>query len=253
MNEIIETVYNINKSAALYYRDYLNELQGKIGKKYLIEHFRLSENTIRNLEIGYVDNGCDLYGFLKKKGFLDEELILSRLFVSNGDFEEVFKDRIVFPIKDEFDRYLGFCGRAIEKGKFPQYLIRQSKEINTQMFYGLNIAAKSNLEYIMLCEGINDVIIANEAGLNMVVAPIKRFTIDHALLLKELDKKIVVCFDSDEYGKRLTREVLDILENNGVYAIKIETTPYRDISELIFGVGKEKSVEYLKSIICTNA
>ena len=253
MNEIRKIIYRINDCAATYYHDYLNGLQGKIGGKFLIEHFHLSEKTIKSFEIGYAGNESDLYGFLKKFGFSDEELILSDLFVRNSRFEEVFKDRIVFPIKDESDRCLGFCGRTIEKGKFPKYLIRQSDKIERQSFFGLNIAGKSNSEYILLCEGINDVLIAHDAGLNMVVTPLNIFTKDHAMLLKDFSKKIIICFDADEYGKRMTRKVHDILEDTGIEAQVLETTPYQDISELINNVGKEKSVEYLKYIICTNA
>ena len=51
----------------------------------------------------------------------------------------------------------------------------------------------------------------------------------------------------------MTRKVHDILEDTGIEAQVLETTPYQDISELINNVGKEKSVEYLKYIICTNA
>ena len=61
---------------------------------------------------------------LKKKGFSEEILISAGLAKKNkeGKLYDVFRDRLMFPIKDRKGRVVGFGGRVMNPDDQPKYL-----------------------------------------------------------------------------------------------------------------------------------
>ncbi|MGA0845495.1 MAG: DNA primase [Luteolibacter sp.] len=121
-----------------------------------------------------------------------------------------FRDRLMFPIRDEIGNAIGFSGRQLREnpnsGKYinsPETpLFRKSR-----VLFALDRARKPilNEKAALLCEGQLDVIACHEAGVEHALAPLgTALTKDHAKLLKRYTKEIQICYDADAAGLAAT-------------------------------------------------
>ncbi len=172
---IQEKVYQINEFAANYFHKNLYNSSAKPAQEY-VKKRKLNNATLQNFQIGYSGNFDDLYQELKKNGFQDQEIFESKLVIrsKNGKPSDAFKRRLMFPIKDVKDRVIAFGGRALDDSK-PKYInspdtVCYSKGRN---LYGLNIAKKTDKDFIIMVEGYMDAISLHQRGINNVVASLR--------------------------------------------------------------------------------
>lgn len=129
-----------------------------------------------------------------------------------------FRDRLMFPIRNEIGDVIGFSGRQLRadpnSGKYvnsPETIIfRKSK-----VLFALDRAKKPILhaKAALVCEGQLDVISCHELGIEHAIAPLgTAFTRDHARLLRRYTNHVLVCYDADKAGlaaaERLFRELV---------------------------------------------
>lgn len=120
-----------------------------------------------------------------------------------------FRNRIMFPIRDEQGRVIGFSGRLYEDdgekagGKYvnsPETpLFKKSR-----VLYALDRARKAILESreAIICEGQIDVIRCHQAGFaTAVAAQGTAFTEEHTRILRRYADSVVLMFDSDTAGQ----------------------------------------------------
>jgi DNA primase len=116
-----EKLFEMNAVAARYYAVMLEK--NLRAHEYLTGR-GLSEETIKRFQLGYaLDNWEALSNYLelqKKDVRLAEKVGLVRR-SSSGGFNDVFRNRIMFPIHDEQQRVIGFGGRAFGDDP-PKYL-----------------------------------------------------------------------------------------------------------------------------------
>ena len=61
--------------------------------------------------IGYANGGNEVYRLLKEKGFSDEEILASNLVKKTTfGYNDVYRERLMFPIQDVKNRYIAFGG-----------------------------------------------------------------------------------------------------------------------------------------------
>ncbi|MDO5145859.1 MAG: DNA primase [Eubacteriales bacterium] len=233
----------MNKKAAVYFHYLLHTKRGEKAMEYLRGR-GLTQETIRHFGLGYADiYRDDLYQYLKKEGYKDEQLKESSLVTVDavrGSYDKFFH-RVIFPIMDVNQRVIGFGGRVLGEGE-PKYL--NSKE--TLLFdkgrnlYGLNYAKRSRERAIILCEGYMDVISLHQAGFTNAVAPLgTAFTPQQAMLLKRYTSEVILSFDSDGAGVKAALRALPILRENGLRGRVLSMKPYKDPDELIKAEGQE--------------
>ena len=102
-------------------------------------------------------------------------------------------------------------------------------------------------DYMILCEGLMDVISLNQAGFDMATATLGvRFTSNHANLLKKYTSKVFVCFDTDSVGNKGAESATSIIVENGMKGLKIGLSPYKDPLDMITKGGADAFRERLE-------
>ena len=203
-------LFKVLASAATFFEDSLSD--AAIAKKvqsYIKNDRHISGSTCRRFSVGFAPKSWNaLSSHLSSKGFSEELQIKAGLSKKNKDKEpfDLFRDRLMFPIKDRKGRVVGFGGRIMNPEDQPKYLntgdtpvFQKGKEL-----YGLYEALedRKNLTRIYVVEGYMDVIAMSEKGINNSVATLgiatNRF---HTQALLQLVNEVIFCFDGDDAGR----------------------------------------------------
>ncbi len=244
-------IIEINTEAAKYYHYLLKSKRGTVAYNYLTGR-QLSDETIVRFGLGYSDKySNNLYGYLKGKGYKDEELRETGLFTydEKRGVTDKFWNRVMFPIMDANNRVIAFGGRVMGDGK-PKYLNSPETKVfdKSRNLYGLNIARSSRKDYMLICEGYMDVISLHQAGFNNAVAALgTAFTSRHATLIKRYVKEVVLTFDSDGAGVKAALRAIPYLKDAGLSIKVLNMKPYKDPDEFIKALGKEEYENRIKN------
>jgi DNA primase len=178
-------------------------------REYIKTDRKISGETCRKYAIGYAPNSWNaLLDFLKKEGYSESTMLKAGLVKQNkeGGFYDVFRDRLMFPIKDRKGRVVGFGGRVMNKDDQPKYLntgdtpvFQKGKEL-----YGLHESLKNRRELkdIFVVEGYMDAVAMSENNMHNAVATLgvatNRF---HIQKLLQIVNEVIFCFDGDDAGR----------------------------------------------------
>ena len=237
-------VLEMNKAAARFFHANLNSEKGKNARVYLRER-QLSDKTIINFGIGYAGEGWqDLCGFLKNKGYSEEEIISAHLAArsSKGNIYDVFRNRIIFPIIDLRGNVIAFGGRRMgEDG--PKYLNSSDTPVfkKSNGLFALNLAKKSGKEKFILAEGYMDVISLHQAGFNNAIATLgTALTSQQAKLIADYAKKVVIAYDSDDAGQKATARAIEMFNKEDVGIQVLQMSGAKDPDEFIKKFGQQR-------------
>ncbi len=191
---------------AWYHERLLSSPDAADARKYLRGR-GLDGEIVRQYRIGWAPDDWDLLVRNVGVGFdrLVEAVNLAILNKRNRR-QDVFRNRILFPIFDSQGDPVAFGGRVLPGGEGPKY--RNSSETpiyaKSKVLYGLNWAKGAIVEAdeAIVCEGYTDVIGMARVGLGRAVAPCgTSLTEDHVRLLTRFGKRIVLAFDADAAGE----------------------------------------------------
>ncbi|NVP18074.1 DNA primase [Candidatus Gracilibacteria bacterium] len=229
-----KSMYSLYKDASNYYKNALKNYPEI--KKYLFDR-GLNDDIIRDFSIGYSDSGVELYNYLKSKGYDDEQINESHIFLDLKTKKDKFINRIIFPVQNARGDFVAFAGRIHGSGE-PKYLNSPASEIydKSNILYNLFNARNSitKLDYAIITEGYMDAIALNRGGFTNVVAVSgTALTEKHLVLLKRLTKKIYLCFDGDSAGEKATKLSLEKMKNEGFEVKIILLSGGKDPDEII--------------------
>ncbi len=222
------------------------------AKKYLLGR-GLTEESIKDWAVGYAPlDWRQLHDFLLTKGFTKAEMehagLVKKSEKSQGEYYDVFRGRIMFPISDSSGRVIAFSGRIlVADEKSPKYLNTPETVLfnKSQTLYGLHKAKMDirRLDYSVLVEGQMDLVMAHQAGFaNTVASSGTAFTKDHLDRLKRLSNRIIMAFDADGAGFTASNKSAQLALSLGM-EVKIAPLPKgTDPAELIrtdIGAWKE--------------
>ena len=207
-------LYELMESATKYYSDQL-----KNNKNNIINYLKkrnINKETAIEFELGFSPPGWDnLIINLGKSKELIEELLDTGAIIKNdrGSYYDRFRDRLMFPIRDQRGRVIGFGGRVLNN-KTPKYLNSPETRIfqKGRELYGLFQARKStkDLSELYIVEGYMDVIALAQFGIKNVVATLgTAATVEHIEKMFRITNKLIFCFDGDEAGKRAAWRALE--------------------------------------------
>ena len=242
LNNELDIMYYGHRLLADYYNYILlNTKEAEDSLKYLLDR-GLSEDVIKHFNLGYAprDNNIALNFFNSNKINLDlmvEAGLLGKN--DNGDYYDVFKDRVMFPIKNNQNQVVAFSGRTMSTDKsVPKYYNTHETKIfeKRTVLYNFSDArsfiAKEN--EVILCEGYMDVIKAHQNGMKNAVA-LMGTNIDNNKLKEVLSlvKKITLSLDNDEAGSRAQIEIGNriIQTTDNVYKLKFSGA--KDLDEFL--------------------
>jgi len=226
----------INSKAASFFHNFLIEMSvARPAYEYLTKKRGLSEETIKNWQIGYVPEQWDLLTqYMLKKGVSIDDLVASGLTIKNNErnsWYDRFRGRLMFPIWDVHGNIVGFTGRIlVEKensgGKYvntPQTALYDKSRV----IYGLNKAKQEikTKDLAIMVEGQMDVIACHEAGMkNVIAASGTALTEEQIKLIKRFTNNIAIAFDSDNAGQEAAKRGIDVALSAGLN-IKVISIP----------------------------
>ena len=212
-------IFELNALATDFYVNnlYKDGSQSEV-KNYLLNR-GINEETIKTFQIGFAPKGWDnLSTFFKKN--LDPELQkvdagLFKISEKNNKLYDVFRNRIIFPIKSHRDQIIGFGGRVIDPADNPKYLNSSDSDIfkKGRELYGLSeiLKNKKRINRIVVVEGYTDVLSLFSNDMNYAVA-----TLGIATSKVHIDKlfthvdEVIFCFDGDDAGVKAAESALNI-------------------------------------------
>ena len=126
--------------------------------------------------------------------------------------DDRFRDRIMFPIRDQRGRVIAFGGRIIDAGK-PKYLNSPETRVfhKGRELYGLFEArrATQDLTRILVTEGYMDVVMLAQHGITFAVATLGKATSkEHVRRIFRHVPEVIFCFDGDKAGRNAAWKAL---------------------------------------------
>lgn len=217
------------EAAMVYYRSrLLNSPEGKAALEYLLTKRGLKPETLEIFGIGYAPAGWDvgLNHFLKA-GYSPADLLAAGLVTQRSadgapveapgrtNLYDRFRNRVMFPIRDERGRMAGFGARVLNPEDIPKFLNSPQTAIfdKGRLLYGLDLARSAirRQEQAVIVEGYLDVVAVHQAGFTNVVSPMGTALTEHQFrLLKRYTRGIVLALDPDAAGDKATLRGLEI-------------------------------------------
>ena len=243
-----ERLWALHKEAARFFHSQLYAPVGKTALEYALGR-GMPKSTLINFGIGYAPDSWDsLVRHLRSKAYTDEELKESGLVTvskKNGNLFDRFRDRLMFPIIDVRGNVIGFGGR-IMNNKDPnaaKYLNSPETPIfnKRKNLFGLNMAKKSKLGYLILVEGYMDAIALHQHGFDCAVASLgTSLTEEHAVLLSKYTEQVVLIYDGDEAGQRAAQRAIPMLEKAGLQVKVLRMKDAKDPDEFLKKFGADR-------------
>lgn len=216
---------------------------GLSAKEYLINR-GIDEEIIKEFKIGFNPDNDKVSTVLKAKEYSDEDMIKVGVsgFGKNGLYD-IFHSRITFPIYDKNGNPIAFTARDFTNFSDSKYInsggtILYNKG-NVVFNYHRAITSSKQKGYVIVTEGVMDVIAYKRAGIDNVVATLgTACTNEQIKLLKELGKIIVLSYDGDKAGKNANLKLGGLLLQEGINAEVIDNNTGLDPDEIITKNGK---------------
>lgn len=178
---------------------------------------QLTGEIAKTFAIGYAPPGWEnLHSELAKTDKDEQQLIEAGLLIKREDRDgcyDRFRDRIIFPIRDNRGRTIAFGGRVLGDDK-PKYLNSPESPVfhKGNELYGLYEArqASSRISRFLIVEGYMDVVALAQHGIHYAVATLGTATSDaHLNKLFRMVSEIIICFDGDSAGRKAAGRALD--------------------------------------------
>jgi len=193
-----------------------NLSQSKEAINYL-KNRGIDGKNAKNFSLGFSNNSwseiLDKFGSSEKnkQRLLDAGLIIKK---DDGGFYDRFRNRIMFPIKDNRGDVLGFGGRIIGNDD-PKYLNSPETTLfkKGELLYALfeSKEAINKTKSVIIVEGYTDVIALHKYGFNNALATLGTATTEFHIrkMFRTIDE-ITFCFDGDKAGYKAALKAMEI-------------------------------------------
>lgn len=203
-------LYDLLENIAQFYERQLPN--SKVAQNYF-KHRGLSSETIQYWRLGYAPEDWQHLEKAFPQDIKGLKLLgLIRTSDSGRDFD-LLRDRVIFPIRDNKGRVVGFGGRALNDEIKPKYINSPDSEVfhKNQLLYGLYEGRKDRAQNWLMVEGYMDVIALQQNGISGATATLGTASnADHLNILFKQNNQITIAFDGDAAGQKAARRTLEI-------------------------------------------
>ncbi|MDH3546835.1 MAG: DNA primase, partial [Gammaproteobacteria bacterium] len=208
-----DELFSLMASVERYWQSLLRDDTAAIA---YLKHRGIDGDTARRFGIGFAPDGWSnvLDKFGKTPEAIDR-LLATGLIIrkDNGKHYDRFRERIMFPIRDQRGRTIGFGGRALNDGE-PKYLNSPETVLfhKGRELYGLFEARQAlrQIDILVVVEGYMDVVALARHGINFAVATLGTATTpEHLNRMFRLTENVTFCFDGDRAGKAAAWRALE--------------------------------------------
>ena len=235
-----QRMLELNRRAAMHF---FENLKTSAPPMDYIAKRRISPAMVKRFGLGYAPDSWDNC-IRAMSGFSNQELVdagLAKIGRSGKGMYDAFRNRLIFPVIDVRGDVIGFSGRIMGDGE-PKYLNSPETLVfnKSRNLFGLNLAKKSKIGYIILAEGNIDVIALHEAGFDSAVASLgTSLTSQQALLLSRYTSEVVIAYDSDNAGIKASQRAIGLLEKLELKVRVLRMDGAKDPDEYIRQFGKD--------------
>jgi len=208
-------IYQVNKAAAVFFQEVLQSNQGVAARAYLTQR-GVNAEMAKKFELGLSPgSGSALMEYLSAMGYSSERVLRAGLATAFPDAlpRDMFRGRLMFPIRDDRGRLAGFGGRSLDRSD-PKYLNSPSTEVfdKGKILYAFHLAKDHVREEGdgVVVEGYMDAITAHQYGFGNVVASMgTALTEAQVALLRGIGRRFVLAMDPDTAGQEATFRSLE--------------------------------------------
>jgi len=229
--------YKIHQDVAEFYQRCLLQMDtADRARQYLLSR-DLGESLIENFLVGFAPNRWNaMLKWGEKKGVGVSQLEACGLVIESSRAEsrnthyDRFRDRIMFPIRDEQGRVIGFSGRTLDESPKTAKYVNSPETLlfrKSRVLYAMDKARRSIVDAgeAIICEGQIDVIRCHAAGFETAVAAQgTAFTADHARILKRYADSVALVFDPDKAGQDAAIRSATVFMDAGL-AVRVARLP----------------------------
>jgi DNA primase len=243
-----EQLYEVMASAASFYQHALRQSQGQRALQYLRSDRQLNEATIQQFGLGYAPAGWEtLHRYLVEDKHYPVQLVekagLIKPRKEGAGYYDVFRDRLMIPIRDIQGRVIAFGGRTLTDEQ-PKYLNSPETELfnKGKTLFALDQAKTgiSQLDQAVVVEGYFDAIALHAAGINNAVASLgTALSLDQVRLILRYteSKELILNFDADKAGinatERAISEISDLIYKGEIKLRVLNLHQGKDADEFI--------------------
>jgi DNA primase len=248
------TLYDVLEEATQMWESVLwTHPDGQPGREYLAKR-GLSDDIARRARLGYAPEGWTrLLDHLHRKGYPAEKVVeagLARPRRNGGGHYDNFRARLMFPIRDERSRVVGFGGRLLE-GDGPKYINTTETRVydKKRVLYGLEIAraAIQRADRAVVVEGYFDVLAMQEAGFDEAIATCgTAVTNEHVERLRRMTRNVLLITDNDRAGQDAAERSLPLLLGANLHGFRVELDGAKDPDEYLRKNGPDALAEALQ-------
>lgn len=208
-------LYGINDAALLFYRQQLATPEAGFVREYLA-HRGLAERTQQTFELGYSpprDNR--LLAHLDALGFAPPRVVAAGLAreTDDGRYYDLFRGRLMIPIRDWSGRLAGFGSRALDDGDAAKYINTPRTAVfdKSAILYAMHLAKEPvRQQGAVIVEGYMDAIMAHQNGYDNVVASMgTALTEQQVAQVRRLTSAVTMALDGDAAGRNATLRSLE--------------------------------------------
>ena len=205
-------IYNALESATNFYEE---KYQQATAAQHFATRRGITDKSAKHFRIGYApDDWRQLYDALKSQ-YSDDILLQAGLIKQkNSSTYDLFRDRLMFPLRDIAGRVVGFSGRRLDGEKAAKYInspespVFKKSEVLFGLYEGRNDIRK--LDFVILVEGQIDLVLSHQVGFpNTLASSGTAFTTGHLNKIKRYTDNLLLGFDSDSAGIKAAVKVAE--------------------------------------------
>jgi DNA primase len=234
-----ETVMDLLEvTRGLYRKTLRRDPRGQAARDYLANR-GFHQEILDKFHVGFAPAGWDnLTRYFQRRGFpldLAEKAGLVAPRRQGKGYYDRFRNRIIFPIRDQRGRVIAFGGRVLDDS-LPKYLNSPESAVyhKSRSLYALDVAQSHcrTEERVYIVEGYLDVMALHQNGLSNTVGTLgTALTRDHVRLLRNCigpAGRAILVFDSDEAGLKAAHRSIAVFAQEFVDARILVLPPGHD-------------------------
>jgi DNA primase len=236
---------------------------GRLAREYLQQR-GFTADSIQKFQIGFAPESWDTLLRAEAMRKFPPSLLATAGLVkprnTGSGFYDTFRNRVMFPIRDEASRVIAFGGRVMPGGDSSagpeQAIAKYLNSPETPLFsksrsiFGIDLARQKIVETrtVAIVEGYTDVVIPHQFGCSNVVAALgTALTEQHINLLKRFADRIVLLFDADVAGDTAVDRAVSLFLAHPI-DIQIASIPEGlDPDEFLLKYGADRFNELLRN------
>ncbi|MCH5719997.1 DNA primase [Niabella hibiscisoli] len=249
-----DSLFIINSFAEKFFIDQLfkTEEGRDIGLSYFKERgFR--EGVIEKFRLGYSPESRTAFTDEALSQQYNRDLLLKTGLIAerNGNLQDNYRGRVIFPIHNNSGKVIGFGARILKTNdKAPKYINTPENElyVKSKILYGSYFAraAIDKADECLLVEGYTDVVSLHQAGIeNVVASGGTSLTIDQLRLVRKYTNNLTIIYDGDSAGVKAALRGLDLALEEGLNVKLVLIPDGEDPDSYVNKVGASAFVEFV--------